>query len=130
MKSRSKCNTMPRRLSYEGKIFNTGESIENSFPDYIFTSFLQKDNTDVDNLLSNLHSTDEPTSSHTSSVEIDVSEVCKLLSKLDVSKGAGPDHLPGYFLIKVARSISIPIAGGDDVLTYLNFVSSRKILKR
>lgn len=113
LKSRSKSNSMPTNIKYNNVVATSGESICNSFSSYFLSTFLSANYTDVSNFGSiEPIETSNVSQSQASinSIHVNKLEVSKILSNLDPSKSAGPDHLHSILLIKCAETISIPIS--------------------
>lgn len=109
-KSRSK--GMPNCLKYNNTLFNTGSSICEAFSKHFQSSFLDSGNNAQNNSSSSGAEAPlfSPYSSDISTVYVDENLVFNLLNKLDPNKPAGPDHMPSYFLLRCAKSISKPIS--------------------
>lgn len=105
VKARLKSNVMPNTMTYRDILVNTGESICKAFSDYFESNFINSGNQKIVNdSLDNLSST-----SDVSSIFVSQENVYKLLQKLDPSKSAGPDELPAVFIIKCAKSLTVPV---------------------
>lgn len=104
--SRLKSQAMPSSLFFRGTTVSTGDAISNAFSDYFSSNFLDASAVRA----VSCDPMDPVTCSDLSSINVDVKVITNLLSKLDPSKSAGPDHLPARFLINCAKTISVPLS--------------------
>lgn len=108
IKSRTKSNSIPNNITYNGTTATTGGAICNLFSSYFFSTFLSPST--PGNVSSDLSAQASPQAlTDISSISINESEVAKILVRLDPSKSAGSDHIHSIFLIKCAESLAVPI---------------------
>lgn len=105
VKLKSQNNSYPAVLHYEQRTSGNGEMICNMFSDYFHSTFSHSspshcvfDDDDTVNSLCEI-----------GDIEVDTSEVCRLLKSLDLNKSAGPDNIPAVFIVRCSKSISIPL---------------------
>lgn len=111
IKSKSKSNAIPSSMNSGDHLFNSGETICNAFSSYFYSTFL----TPTDNgtaRLPDLYDSSLVTTSCVSDISkiiFSPADVEKLLANLDASKSAGPDNVPGAFLMGCAKSLGLPL---------------------
>lgn len=110
MKSKSKSSSLPSCMSYNNISANNGDDICSLFSQYFHSTFLTPDGSSAHS--SPFHTIVEADNSNSeiSSIEINKSLIFESLSKLDISKSAGPDSIPPILLVKCATSLALPIA--------------------
>ncbi|KAL0881298.1 hypothetical protein ABMA27_001181 [Loxostege sticticalis] len=107
VQSRRVSGAIPSSMRYGATVVNSGESICDAFSSYFQSTFL---NSSANQPSLSVEPTLLDGISDLSSIEVDSCTIRQLLSKLDPAKSAGPDHLPAYFLIQCADSLTFPIS--------------------
>ncbi|XP_022838042.1 uncharacterized protein LOC111365081 [Spodoptera litura] len=114
VKSKKQSHSYPSIFKYKEQSFGTGEDICNIFSDYFYSNFVPPDLQDAH---TKLDMQDFETSvniyddrSDIASIEIQSSEVFKLLKRVDLNKSAGPDNFPPIFILNCAKSLTLPIS--------------------
>ncbi|XP_048487187.1 uncharacterized protein LOC125490855 [Plutella xylostella] len=101
-------------MSLDGVTSDTGQGISELFSSYFQSTFLNHCNSNISssNAKQNLFNNIAPSNSNCDigSVEINASEVERLLRSLDLTKSAGPDTIPAVFLVNCASELSVPVA--------------------
>lgn len=115
VKQKKQSNLYPSQLKYKNRISSDGEVICNMFSDCFYSNFLDSDETNSDNnhYSEGSQRSDTPLGDLVSdihSVEISELEVLALLKKVDLTKSAGPDNIPPLFILKCAKSLTIPLS--------------------
>jgi hypothetical protein len=87
---------------------DSGSDISSLFACYFASTYLDSSTTHCEPNI-NIGSHD-PAPAAIGSVEIDESEVLKLLSQIDLTKGAGPDNISPYFIVQCADSLVFPLS--------------------
>lgn len=104
-KSLSNSNSIPKIMSYKNKQSNLGNEICNLFADYFHSTFLSPSATTSNHsTISNM-----PLDGNICSIHLTAKSIKSVLSKLDISKSAGPDSIPPILLIRCADKLSIPL---------------------
>lgn len=108
VKRKLKCNALPSIMKLNDVTADTGRDISSLFASYFGSTYLDSSTAQLD---SNVNATSHVTApAAIGSVEIDEREVLKLLSHLDLTKGAGPDKIPPYFIVQCADSLYLPLS--------------------
>ena len=104
VKNKRQHNALPSVMIYNQQSSDSGGTICNMFASYFQSTFLQ--GSDVNLCCDEL----EPDSVvDVGSIEVPEEEVFKQLKSLDISKSAGPDHVPAVLIVQCAQSLSIPL---------------------
>lgn len=98
-------NALPSSLSYNGITSDSGEGICNLFATYFQSTFLSAAPTNR-----NCRRGVESSGCHSiCDVEVTADVVLKLLQSIDLSKGAGPDHISPLFISRCAVELTKPL---------------------
>lgn len=108
MKDKRGSGAFPSSMTYAGTVSDSGHGISELFSAYFHSTFNNNSNTHFNSIDHDLY--DKVSVSDIESIEINLSEIEKLLKSLDLSKAAGPDDLPAILITKCATELSIPLA--------------------
>lgn len=106
IKSKNQHNTYPSILIYGNNYSEKGEEICHMFSKYFHSTFLTDTYTDYS--MNSFENTSAP--ADIGDIEVVQTEVFKLLQSLDVNKSAGPDNIPAVFIVKCAKSLTLPLS--------------------
>lgn len=110
VKSLNQMNSYPSVMNHGQCSSGDGNEICNMFAKYFHSTFSQGSYNDTSFVIEEDTRLTSNITPDIVSIEIDSTEVHRLLKNLDVKKSAGPDTIPATLIIKCARSLVVPLS--------------------
>lgn len=109
IKSKNQSNSYPSVLHYGNRSSDQGDEICNFFGEYFHSNFLESSQQDIiqDDFSCSL---DVEPATDINTIEVIDENVYNLIKSLDLNKSAGPDSIPAIFIVKCAKSLTLPLS--------------------